>query len=69
MDNADDFESILNMANYYVLFDKQNKQLKELIEKEDEERFKSIASLLNDTFYDIINKEKIVTMNRWYDSC
>lgn len=69
MDNADDFESILDKANYYVLFDKQNKQLKELIEKEDEERFKGIAGLLNDTFYYIVNKEKIVKMSRWYDSC
>jgi len=69
MDNADDFDRVIDQANYYVMFDKQNKQLKEFIREEDQDRFKGVAGLLNDTFYDIINKEKIVTMKRWYDSC
>jgi len=68
MDNADDFDSVIDQANYYVMFDKQNKQLKKFIQNEDQDRFKGVAGLLKDTFYDIINKEKIVTMKRWYDS-
>jgi hypothetical protein len=54
MTNADDYETILNEANYYVTIDKLKRQIQQLNGAESRTEIKVIGGLLNYTFFDMI---------------
>jgi hypothetical protein len=68
MTNADDYETILNEANFNVMVDKQKRQIQQINRDESREEIKVIGELLNYTFYELLERDKVVTMTRWYDS-
>jgi hypothetical protein len=50
------------------MLDSQKKQIQQVNGVNTRSDLKVIGNLLNYTFYELLNKEKIVTMTRWYDS-
>ncbi len=68
MTDANDYDYIMDEANYSVMLDNQKKQIQQINCVNTRSDLKVIGNLLNYTFYELLNKEKIVTMTRWYDS-
>lgn len=68
MTDTNDYDYIMDEANYFVMLDNQKKQIQQINCVNTRSDLKVIGNLLNYTFYELLNKEKIVTMTRWYDS-
>ncbi len=58
----------MDEANYFVMLDNQGKKIQQVIDVNNRVDVNVIGNLLNYTFFELLNKEKIVTITRWYGS-